>query len=109
MGLIYQNAQATIIAAAGDDPNYGFPGVRLKLRDPRPWGRIENHLLVALFPDPREIVRSSTRASRGWTFLEALFSRRRIIFTDQQVYFECDKMQCCEAADNYLAPLLNQR
>lgn len=27
--------------------------------------------------------------TRGWTYQEALLPRRRLIFTDQQVYFEC--------------------
>lgn len=30
MDLIYQNATATIVAAAGSDPSYGLPGVSLR-------------------------------------------------------------------------------
>jgi hypothetical protein len=36
---------------------------------------------------------------RGWTYQEALLSRRRLCFTDEQVYFECESMYCYEVFD----------
>ncbi|KAH8590391.1 hypothetical protein B0O99DRAFT_634786 [Bisporella sp. PMI_857] len=35
--------------------------------------------------------------SRAWTFQEGLFSRRRIIFTDSEVYFECHEFNWQES------------
>jgi hypothetical protein len=37
--------------------------------------------------------------TRGWTYQEAILSLRRLFFTDEQVYFECDSMSCREALD----------
>src|ERR1700677_1024332 len=34
---------------------------------------------------------------RGWTYQEAILSRRCLIFTDQQVYFVCRLTTSCEA------------
>ncbi|KAH0430624.1 hypothetical protein CcaCcLH18_07659 [Colletotrichum camelliae] len=66
MDSIYQRAELTIIAAAGEDPSYGLPG-------------------------------ASAWYTRGWTFQEGILSRRRLVFTDEQVYYECDSMHCYES------------
>ena len=33
----------------------------------------------------------------------------RLIFTNQQVYFECDKLRCCEAVDTSLETLYSKK
>jgi hypothetical protein len=48
-------------------------------------------------PDPHQDIRDSTWFKRGWTYQEARLSRRRVIFTANQVYFECNAMNCQEA------------
>ncbi|KAH7007350.1 heterokaryon incompatibility protein-domain-containing protein [Ilyonectria destructans] len=96
MDLIYNNAQLTIIAAAGEDPGHGLPGVsRRWIRQPS--ARIGNHLLVSSMPDPAAFIAVSTWNTRAWTYQEGLLSRRRLAFTDLQVYFECCGMYCREA------------
>jgi hypothetical protein len=40
-------------------------------------------------------VESSVWRSRGWTYQEGLLPKRRLIFTDKRVYYECQRM-CCE-------------
>lgn len=35
-------------------------------------------------------------ATRGWTFQEAFLSRRRLVFTQNQIYFESGSMNCNE-------------
>ena len=34
--------------------------------------------------------------TRGWTYQEAVFSRRCIIFAEEQVFFQCGTMSCAE-------------
>ncbi len=35
-------------------------------------------------------------SSRAWTYQEGLLSRRRLLFTESQVYFQCMEMHCWE-------------
>jgi hypothetical protein len=43
---------------------------------------------------PRHSIMQSTWFTRGWTYQEAILSKRRLFFTEEQVYFECDNMSC---------------
>ncbi|KAH9203601.1 heterokaryon incompatibility protein-domain-containing protein, partial [Leptodontidium sp. 2 PMI_412] len=91
MGNIYNNASVTIIAAAGSSPYYGLPGVSQMPRIAQPRETILGSTIVG-FPDhPRESIQNSVWNTRAWTYQEALLSRRRLIFSEQQVYFECQK------------------
>jgi hypothetical protein len=97
MDLIYTNATATLIAVAGTDPSSGLPGVSSTFRTRQAVVECGNTELVSSLRDPAKTIRASKWASRGWTYQEAVFSRRRLVFTEQQVYFECNSMHCCES------------
>jgi hypothetical protein len=97
MALIYEMAQLTIVAAAGADPSFGLPGVRATSRQIQPNVTIGNHLLVSTLPDAQSVIKQSKWITRSWTYQEALLSRRLLIFTQHQVYFECRSMHCSES------------
>ena len=97
MDLIYSNARLTIIAAAGDNPEYGLPGVNGTIRRVQPCLEVGEHSLVSTLPHPIRSINHSTWASRGWTYQEGLLSKRRLVFTDYQVFYECNGMHCAEA------------
>jgi hypothetical protein len=97
MDLIYANARLTIIAAAGENPDYGLPGVRGTLRKLWPSLKVGTHFMVSTLPHPSWSVRNSKWASRGWTYQEGLLSKRRLIFTNEQVFYECNGMHCTES------------
>jgi hypothetical protein len=97
MDLVYKNAEITIIAAAGKDPRYGLPGVGRRHRAPQPCAKIGEHFLVSALDDLSYCIRDSPWMSRAWTYQEGLLSRRRLIFTDQQVYYECYSAYYAEA------------
>jgi hypothetical protein len=107
MDLIYNESHLTIIAAAGQDPHFGLPGVSSRIRRPQPYGTIGKHLLISTLPDPIHNIKSSKWMERGWTYQEGLLSRRRLIFTEQQVYFECSGMYCYEELNFPLQNLHN--
>lgn len=97
MDLIYANAQLTIVAAAGKDPNHGLPGVKGTLRKSQPRITIGDRIMYSTLPHAQSALSKSMWASRGWTYQEGLLSKRRLIFTDEQVYFECNGMHCAES------------
>lgn len=97
MDLIYASARFTIIAAAGSGPHYGLPGVQGTMRKPQPRLKLDGVTLVSTLPFSSWPIRNSLWATRGWTYQEGLLSSRRIIFTDNQVYFECSDLSCSEA------------
>lgn len=97
MNTIYERAVLTIIAAAGQDETYGLPGVGQRLREPQNIASFSGLSVISTMRHPRSSIRSSRWASRGWTYQEAALSRRRLVFTDQQMYFECETMNCFES------------
>ncbi|KAF2428038.1 hypothetical protein EJ08DRAFT_327446 [Tothia fuscella] len=96
MGLIYSHATLTVIAAAGDNPNYGLPGVGTTKRRHRTTVQIDFKTFAISRGVQREIAASKWN-SRGWTYQEALLSRRRLVFTDSRFYFQCCAMHCPES------------
>ncbi|KAF5619011.1 hypothetical protein F25303_12910 [Fusarium sp. NRRL 25303] len=89
-------ASVTIVAAAGETASYGLPGVGQRPRmipnkltlDGRTW-----MFRRRLFKHHVDETKWSTR---GWTYQEAVFSRRCVIFTDDQVLYQCGCMTCAE-------------
>jgi hypothetical protein len=96
MDRIYINAQITIIAVAGNGPSYGLPGINSKERKEQPSLRIGERIFVSSLPRPRWYIRNSRWATRGWTYQEGFLSKRRFIFTDEQVCYECNTMACSD-------------
>ncbi|KAM3067281.1 hypothetical protein ACMFMF_009779 [Clarireedia jacksonii] len=96
MGLIYSCATLTVIAAAGEDPEYGLPGVGTTKRKHATTIQVGSKRF-AISRDVRRELAASKWNSRGWTYQEALLSRRRLVFTDSQFYFQCRAMHCPES------------
>jgi hypothetical protein len=96
MGLIYSQATLTVVAAAGDDPSYGLPGVASTPRKYQTSIKLDS-ITFTISRNVRDEIANSKWNSRGWTYQEALLSRRRPVFTDSQFYFQCCAMHCTEA------------
>ncbi|KAI8635099.1 heterokaryon incompatibility protein-domain-containing protein [Xylariaceae sp. FL1651] len=95
MDAIYERAEFTIIAACGSDQNDGLAGVSRSREGAQLTTLLGNARLV-WWNDPHKQIRDSRWSSRGWTLQEGIFSRRRLVFTKEQVYFECSAMNCSE-------------
>lgn len=93
MGRIYEKAHFTIIAAAGDGPDHGLPGVTTTMRPVQPSIKFGKCLLAPV-PRPDWDVSVSRWVTRGWTYQEGILSTRRLVFTQHQVFFQCRKTQC---------------
>jgi hypothetical protein len=97
MDLVFKRAGLTIIAAAGSSPDHGLPGLGMSSRSAQVSGKLANRMMLLVPPHPTERVKKSHWMTRGWVYQEAIFSRRRLIFTQEEVYFECDAMACRES------------
>jgi hypothetical protein len=101
MDTIYRGAVLTIIAAAGDGPDNGLPGI-----DGTPRRQCYSHIVGN---DGREIIglgvsseiQNSVWNTRGWTYQEVVLSRRRLVFTASQMYFQCNAMFCIESLSSH--------
>ncbi|KAG5978478.1 hypothetical protein E4U55_006167 [Claviceps digitariae] len=96
MGEIYSRASLTLIVAAEDDTLTGIAGLSMP-REHQLSLRVNNALYTTSLVRPDLEVASSKWASRAWTFQEGLLSRRRLIFTPSQVYFQCRALHCYES------------
>ena len=100
MGFVFQNALFTIIAASGSDCDAGLPGIRSGTRFKRQiLVEAGNITLLSSVQHPYENILTpdtSKWARRAWTFQEELLSRRRLIFTDEQVWWRCPRATWCE-------------
>ncbi|KAK1448740.1 hypothetical protein CMEL01_08055 [Colletotrichum melonis] len=97
MDLIYSKAELTIVAAAGQDETYGLPGVSLTERLEQNILHLDGITIMNTGPHPACYVEFKSKwFTRGWTFQEGLLSRRRIIFTEHQTFFECQRASWME-------------
>ncbi|PMD13440.1 HET-domain-containing protein, partial [Hyaloscypha hepaticicola] len=88
MDLVYNCATLTIVAACGKNSAFSLPRVS-RSRFLQRSITVGEYDIVSALSNPVRDVRNSKWMSRGWTYQEALLSKRRLIFTEKQVYFEC--------------------
>ncbi|PGH05335.1 hypothetical protein GX51_03056 [Blastomyces parvus] len=115
MDIVYGKSFATIVAMHGNDATAGLPGI---LPDTRPPQAIEsivlsekpsspqhhaastsstNEVTLTTTPSPLPLILETARwDTRGWTLQEELLSRRRIYFSSNYVYFQCNQETMCE-------------
>ena len=102
MGSIYQNALFTIVAASGNDCDAGLAGVRPGTRSKRQRsvqaGDIT--LLSSVQPGGQILTTKTSKwIGRAWTFQEELLSHRGLIFTDEQIWWQCNSATWCEESE----------
>ncbi|KAG1742780.1 heterokaryon incompatibility protein-domain-containing protein [Suillus paluster] len=97
MDSVYGLSYLTIIAAGSTTARDPLPGCRPRTRTVQQHIEVVQglHLYVAP-PRPTDVLALSAWNTRCWTYQESALSRRRIYFTAQQVYFECQNDIFCE-------------
>jgi hypothetical protein len=97
MNLIYKHSELTIIAASGSDPSHGLPGVRGNVRRIYPSITLVDKTFHPWLSNAAQEINRSMWNTRGWTYQEGSLSRRCLVFTDSQTYFQCRGMHCQES------------
>jgi hypothetical protein len=103
MDAIYAHAVLTIVNAASGDTLSGLPGIRqpVSRRTQQPFELNGVWLTETLDPGHNSYagyIERSKWSTRGWTFQEGLLSRRCLIFTADQIYWQCQKSTWCEGS-----------
>jgi hypothetical protein len=99
MDEVYKNAVCTLIEAAGTHSDSGLAGLsadRLSVSELLSFQGVE----LKSTPNPRSGLWTSPWSTRGWTFQEGLFSKRRVFFTNRQVVFDCSARSFFEAKNH---------
>lgn len=106
IGEILGRATVTLISATDD--SIGLPGISAP-REEQLSLKIDAGLFTTSLLRPDLDVAGSKWASQAITFQEGLLSRRRLVFTTSQIYFQCQALHCHEsiAVSLHLAPGLN--
>lgn len=89
MNKIYSEAQATIIAACSESAATGLSGVSSNIRQRSMTATVGQNTLAAIYSKEAESVWKSKWNTRGWTYQEGELSRRRLMFTDSGLFFQC--------------------
>ncbi|KAF4997444.1 hypothetical protein FGRMN_3808 [Fusarium graminum] len=94
MHEIYREADLAIISAAGDGPHYGLPGISTpRTKVPLVDVPVGPRRMVSTGTSAQGAIRGSVWASRAWIYQEGLVSRRKLIFSDQQIYLHCMELE----------------
>ncbi|KAJ9662975.1 factor activating pos9 [Coniosporium apollinis] len=90
MDVIYGAASLTIVAASGTDSWAGLPGVSPGSRQVQQEMEVIEGLSIGTAQAKYSAAMSSAIwLTRGWTFQEYILSKRILIFTAQQVFYQC--------------------
>ncbi|KAF2246819.1 HET-domain-containing protein, partial [Trematosphaeria pertusa] len=90
MHRIYHSAFATIIVLDSPNANSGIPGVGSSRNASQIWAQFGNNQILSKCPSMSSELGRSVWATRAWTYQEGLLSRKRLVFTNNQVHFVCN-------------------
>ncbi|KAM0559750.1 hypothetical protein ACHAPJ_004274 [Fusarium lateritium] len=96
MGEIYARSALTLVVAAGQGVQDGIPGISVPREEQLSLQTETGNFTTSLIRPDVEVANSKW-ASRGWTYQEGLLSRRRLVFTPSQIYFQCQSLHCHES------------
>ncbi|KAL0253219.1 hypothetical protein SLS55_010191 [Diplodia seriata] len=88
MAVIYSSAELTLINASGSSMHEPIPGVTTNRKSLQSKETMFGFEFTNAYPDFRSLLKNTTWFKRGWTYQEAVLSRRKLIFTPFETFFE---------------------
>ena len=89
MGKIYSSAEFTIIHASGVSMEDPIAGVTTNRKIFQFRAVVCGLELISGYPDITVLLQGSRWNERGWTYQEAILSRRKLFFTPFELWLEC--------------------
>ncbi|KAI3397266.1 hypothetical protein diail_11065 [Diaporthe ilicicola] len=110
MASFYAAAILAIVAGDGKHADYGILGIK-GVSEPRKLSEPTLSLTsrLALRPRVMDNLRSAPWSSRGWTFQEHVFSRRKLIFVHGSVQWICQGCHCFEDVYQAYPPIRSKK
>jgi hypothetical protein len=97
MGFVYKCAALTIVAAAGEDANAGLYGMKSRLRGgAQVFETVDGITLIHCGKTMLQALRGFQWNTRGWTLQEDYFGQSKLVFTTEQVFYDCRACSWCE-------------
>ncbi|OCK93463.1 HET-domain-containing protein [Cenococcum geophilum 1.58] len=91
MNRIYEGAIVTIVAAHGENANAGLRGVSDSGDTPRQFRfRAQDLIIFCEGKALDKFLGDTYWSQRAWTYQEFLLAKRRLIFTENLLYFSCN-------------------
>ncbi|CAG8976569.1 hypothetical protein HYALB_00010211 [Hymenoscyphus albidus] len=97
MDLIYQLATITIIAATGTNSDSGLSGASHIGSRVQAKAAFRGFSLLTFSTITPRSIQLSGWCSRGWTYQEGFFSRRTLLFAEDQILFNCEEGTVAES------------
>lgn len=91
MNQVYQGAHLTFVAAAGQNAYHGLPGVSTPQKERQLRVYIKGITISNMLESAHGAISFTRWNTRGWTYQERLLSKRLVIFTASQVFYQCDR------------------
>jgi hypothetical protein len=91
MDEIYNNAVLTIVGAAGANAEHGLPGVSLSRTEQQARIIIDGTIVANMLEPADGAITFSRWNTRGWTYQERMLSRKLLMFTSSQVFYQCHR------------------
>ena len=98
MASVYEGAVVTIVASWGNNGDSGCfhppkPSMAIEARGQNSLNGDDHISTTRLYlrpkPDPARYLGNSHLSTRAWAFQEVILSRRVVVFTDEQLYWQC--------------------
>ncbi|KAI1145067.1 heterokaryon incompatibility protein-domain-containing protein [Nemania diffusa] len=103
MDSIYRQAVLTIIAAGGDNSDSGLGGLQPGSRNfEQVVGTICDQRMIKLSARVGTLLNASSWASRAWTYQEEHFSKFKLIFVGDRVFYQCPSAGGSEDVTEYV-------
>ncbi|KAK2755529.1 hypothetical protein FQN54_006469 [Arachnomyces sp. PD_36] len=91
MDDIYTSAQIVLVAVYGDNMDFGIPGISYPREVVQRCESIQGLRITNILREPEDDP-LCIWDTRGWTYQEAVLSRRRLYFTNTRAFFECERL-----------------
>ena len=96
MHKVYGGASFTIVAGSATTSWGGLPGVSGCRSSPQAILELDGVIFATCQTPPQNFMKYAKWEQRGWTLQEKILSNRLLVFTEDQIFWLCNRAHWCE-------------